>query len=222
MAANSAMFDHLAVGRFILGRQPGRAGLGRRGRSGILDEDRNKMFAEAIDVITAIWEREPPYEIAFPDNRFPVDHRATMDLDLGVGVLPKPLQTPRPEIVGTVVAPFSKGVIAMGAARLPPAVGELPAARSGWRRTGRTTCRARSRRPVAADRPTGGSRGPSSWPTTRRWPSRYGSDDADSPYRFYYSQMLTKMRKLGRLELFKTHRDQPDDEVTLDDVLDAS
>ncbi len=28
--------------------------------------------------------------------------------------MPKPLQTPRPEIVGTVVAPFSKGVIAMG------------------------------------------------------------------------------------------------------------
>jgi hypothetical protein len=26
----------------------------------------------------------------------------------------KPYQKPRPEIVGTVVAPFSKGVIAMG------------------------------------------------------------------------------------------------------------
>ena len=32
--------------------------------------------------------------------------------------------------------------------------------------------------------------------------------------------MLKKMRKLGRLELFKTHRDQPDDEVTLDHVVD--
>jgi alkanesulfonate monooxygenase SsuD/methylene tetrahydromethanopterin reductase-like flavin-dependent oxidoreductase (luciferase family) len=28
------------------------------------------------------------------------------------------------------------------------------------------------------------------------------------------------MRKIGRLELFKTHREQPDDEVTLDGVLD--
>ena len=34
--------------------------------------------------------------------------------DFGVGVMPKPFQKPRPEIVGTVVAPFSKGVVAMG------------------------------------------------------------------------------------------------------------
>jgi alkanesulfonate monooxygenase SsuD/methylene tetrahydromethanopterin reductase-like flavin-dependent oxidoreductase (luciferase family) len=32
--------------------------------------------------------------------------------------------------------------------------------------------------------------------------------------------MLKKMRKIGRLELFKTHRDQPDDEITLDYVMD--
>ena len=32
--------------------------------------------------------------------------------------------------------------------------------------------------------------------------------------------MLAKMRKLGRLGLFKTHREQPDDEITLDHVLD--
>ncbi len=32
--------------------------------------------------------------------------------------------------------------------------------------------------------------------------------------------MLKKMRKLGRLELFKTHRDQPDEEITLDHVVD--
>jgi alkanesulfonate monooxygenase SsuD/methylene tetrahydromethanopterin reductase-like flavin-dependent oxidoreductase (luciferase family) len=49
---------------------------------------------------------------------------------------------------------------------------------------------------------------------------QYGRTDARSPYRFYYSKMLTKMRKIGRLELFKTHRDQPDDEVTLAGVVD--
>ena len=40
-----------------------------------------------------------------------------------------------------------------------------------------------------------------------------------SPYRYYYSQLYTKLKK-GRLELFKTHRDQPDDEVTLDGICD--
>jgi alkanesulfonate monooxygenase SsuD/methylene tetrahydromethanopterin reductase-like flavin-dependent oxidoreductase (luciferase family) len=32
--------------------------------------------------------------------------------------------------------------------------------------------------------------------------------------------MLTKMKILGRLELFKTNRQQPDGEVTLDGVVD--
>ena len=40
----------------------------------------------------------------------------------------------------------------------------------------------------------------------------------DSPYVFYYNQLLTKMRKHNRVELFKTYREQPDDEVTLEDV----
>jgi alkanesulfonate monooxygenase SsuD/methylene tetrahydromethanopterin reductase-like flavin-dependent oxidoreductase (luciferase family) len=43
---------------------------------------------------------------------------------------------------------------------------------------------------------------------------------AGSPYRFYFEQLFTKIRKGGRLELFKTQRDQPDDEVTLDDICD--
>ena len=32
--------------------------------------------------------------------------------------------------------------------------------------------------------------------------------------------MLKKMRRIGRLDLFKTYRDQPDEEITLEYVLD--
>jgi len=32
-------------------------------------EERNKRFAEAIDVILAIWERDAPYDIELPGNR---------------------------------------------------------------------------------------------------------------------------------------------------------
>jgi alkanesulfonate monooxygenase SsuD/methylene tetrahydromethanopterin reductase-like flavin-dependent oxidoreductase (luciferase family) len=49
---------------------------------------------------------------------------------------------------------------------------------------------------------------------------RYARTDPDSPYRFYYSQMLKKMTKIGRLELFKTDRGRPDSDVTLEHVLD--
>ena len=76
IASHAAMFDHLAKGRFILGISPGALASDAEAL-GILSEDRNKMFAEAIDVILAIWERKPPYDIDFPDNRFNVTTRTT-------------------------------------------------------------------------------------------------------------------------------------------------
>ena len=41
----------------------------------------------AIDVILAVWERNPPYDIDFPDNRFKVSFAHTAALELGVGIL---------------------------------------------------------------------------------------------------------------------------------------
>src|SRR5215471_20016555 len=67
IAAHAAMFDHLARGRFIFGVSPGALSSDAEAL-GILKEDRNKMFAESIDVILAIWERDPPYEIDLPGN----------------------------------------------------------------------------------------------------------------------------------------------------------
>lgn len=49
---------------------------------------------------------------------------------------------------------------------------------------------------------------------------RYGLEDENSPHRFSYAQMLKKTTTIGRLELFKSYREQPDDEVTLDSVTD--
>jgi alkanesulfonate monooxygenase SsuD/methylene tetrahydromethanopterin reductase-like flavin-dependent oxidoreductase (luciferase family) len=218
VAANSAMFDHLSAGRFILGISPG-ALTSDAEALGILGEDRNKMFAEAIDVILKVWETEPPYDIDLPDNRFKVTTATTMDRDFGVGFLPKPLQQPRPEIVGTVVAPFSKGVIAMGARDFHPLSANflLPQ----WVATHWPNY-------VQGKESVGAAADPADWRVARTVfvadddavAADYGRDNPNSPYRFYYSQMLKKMRKLGRLELFKTRRDQPDDEVTLDYILD--
>jgi alkanesulfonate monooxygenase SsuD/methylene tetrahydromethanopterin reductase-like flavin-dependent oxidoreductase (luciferase family) len=218
VAAQSAMFDHLADGRFILGVSPGALPSDAE-VLGILGEDRNKMFAEAIDIITTLWDAEPPYDIALPDNRFRVTTASTLDLDLGVGVLPHPLQEPRPEIVGTVVAPFSKGVVAMGARDFHPLSANflLPQ----WVATHWPNY-VQGKESVGADADV------ADWRVARTifvaddqaTAQTYGRDHEASPYRFYYQQMLKKMRKIGRLELFKTHRDQPDGEITLEYVLD--
>lgn len=218
VAANSAMFDHLSGGRFILGVSPGALSSDAEAL-GILDEDRTKMFADAVDVITAIWEREAPYDIAFEDNQFPVSTRRTLDEAMGVGSLHKPLQQPRPEIVGTVVAPFSKGVIAMGQKDFHPLSANflLPQ----WVKTHWPNyVQGKELAGVAAD--------PADWRIARTIFVADTEDEAreyavtaeNSPYRFYYKQMLTKMQKLGRVELFKTSRDEPDEAVTLERVLD--
>ncbi len=55
----------------------------------MLDEDRNQIFAEAIDVILAIWAGETPYDIDFENNRFKVTTAETRYLDVGYGIMPK-------------------------------------------------------------------------------------------------------------------------------------
>ena len=217
VAVNSAMFDHLSGGRFILGVSPGALPSDAE-LLGILGEDRNQIFAEAIDVITGLWEREPPYDIDLPGNRFTVTTASTYDGDVGVGIIGKPLQAPRPEIVGTVVAPFSKGVVAMGARDFHPLSANflLPQ----WVATHWPNY-------VEGKQSAGQTASPADWRVARtvfvaddaRVAEAYGRAEASSPYRYYYGKMLGKMRSLGRLGLFKTSREQPDDEITLDGVL---
>jgi alkanesulfonate monooxygenase SsuD/methylene tetrahydromethanopterin reductase-like flavin-dependent oxidoreductase (luciferase family) len=218
LASQAAMFDHLAKGRFIFGISPGALASDAEAL-GILDQDRNKMFAEAIDVILAIWEREPPYNIEFPDNRFKVTTQVTSVPAIGRGELMKPFQKPRPEIVGTVVAPFSKGVIAMGKRDFHPMSANFLMdhwLNSHWD----NYCEGKASVNEVAN--------PSDWRVARTifvsddaaTANRYGRADANSPYRYYYRQMLTKMMMSKRHVIFKKHMEEDDSHVTLDRLLD--
>jgi alkanesulfonate monooxygenase SsuD/methylene tetrahydromethanopterin reductase-like flavin-dependent oxidoreductase (luciferase family) len=218
IAVNAAMFDHLSQGRFIMGVSAG-ALTSDSEAIGILDQDRNKIFAEAIDVILAIWQRDPPYNIDFPDNRFKVGFKHTAALELGVGVLAKPLQKPRPEIVGTVVAPFSPGVVLMGKRDFHPLSANflLPQhLKSHWANYAKGKAEASEKAKVE------------DWRVARtifvadddKIAKRYGYEDENSPYRFYFSQMRAKMKRGNRLYVFKSHKEQPDDEITEDWVMD--
>ena len=84
VATHAAMFDHLAKGRFILGISPGNLRTDAEA-IGNLDEDRNKLFEEVIDVILEIWTRDPPYNIDLPNNRFKVSTAKTARLEIGLG-----------------------------------------------------------------------------------------------------------------------------------------
>src|SRR5207253_271814 len=218
MAQHAAMFDHMSEGRFIFGVSPG-ALTSDAEALGILEQDRNKLFAEAIDVILAIWEGQPPYDIDFPDNRYKVSTARTAALNIGVGYLGKPYQTPRPEIVGTVVAPFSPGVVLMGKRDFHPLSANFLLSqhlKSHWE----NYCKGRAE--------AGAQAKVEDWRVARaifvhdddKVAAQYARHDENSPYRFYYQQMRAKMKRGKRLYVFKSFKEQPDEEITLDYVMD--
>ena len=218
IAQQAAMFDHLAQGRFILGISPG-ALTSDAEALGLLDEDRNKIFAEAIDVILAIWEREPPYNIDFPNNRFKVEIERAASRDLGIGIMGKPFQKPRPEIVGTVVAPFSPGCILMGKRDFHPLSANFLLAKhlkSHWANFAKGKAEVGQKANIDDWRVARTIFVADDEATARR----YGHADANSPYRFYFQQMHAKMKRGNRLYVFKSHKEQPDEEITVDFVID--
>jgi alkanesulfonate monooxygenase SsuD/methylene tetrahydromethanopterin reductase-like flavin-dependent oxidoreductase (luciferase family) len=218
IAAWAAMLDNLCGGRFVFGVSPGALACDAE-VLGILGEDRNKIFAEAIDVILEIWRRDPPYDIDLPGNRFKVSTAKNGNLPVGIGYLSKPFQKPHPEIVGTVLAPFSQGVIAMGERDFHPLSGNFLVSkwlRSHWD----NYCKGKAN--------VGVTPRPDEWRIARavfvadddKVAERYGRNDPKSPYAFYHSQFLTKLTRSGRLSVFKEEKDQADATITHDYLMD--
>ena len=218
IASNAAMMDHLTKGRFIFGISAGALPTDAEALQN-LDKDRQKMFEDSIDVILEIWTREAPYDIDLPGNQFKVSTRQTAKFDLGVGYLAKPLQKPYPEIVGTVVAPFSKGVIAMGRRNFHPLSANFLL--SKWVKTHWPNY-------LQGKQEAGQVADPSDWRVARTifvaddeaTARRYAIEAANGPYRAYYHQMLSKMMRAKRHVIFKQEMNQPDEEITVDYVLD--
>jgi alkanesulfonate monooxygenase SsuD/methylene tetrahydromethanopterin reductase-like flavin-dependent oxidoreductase (luciferase family) len=220
IAAHAAMFDHLAKGRFIFGISPGTLASDAEALGmDLAMEERNKRFAEAIDVILAIWEREAPYDIDFPGNRYKVSTARTQVPAVGRGQMYKPYQKPRPEIVGTVVAPHSKGVIAMGERDFHPMSANfllphwLP---SHWANYS------------AGKAKVGKTADPADWRVARtifvadddRTAERYARTDPASPYRYYWDKLRGNMMRAKRHVIFKRHPEEDDSAVTLERLLD--
>jgi alkanesulfonate monooxygenase SsuD/methylene tetrahydromethanopterin reductase-like flavin-dependent oxidoreductase (luciferase family) len=218
VASHAAMLDHLSKGRFIFGISPGALRCDAE-VLGIIKEDRGQIFAEAIDVILEIWKSDPPYNINLPNNRFKVSTKETTFLEVGVGYLQKPYQKPLPEIVGTVVAPYSKGIISMGERNFHPISAHflLPKwVKTHWGnyKEGKTN--------------VGAEADISDWRIARtifvnddtKIANNYGKHDRNSPYRFFYQHLYRKLERSNRLSVFKTDQNIDDDSLNMDDILD--
>jgi alkanesulfonate monooxygenase SsuD/methylene tetrahydromethanopterin reductase-like flavin-dependent oxidoreductase (luciferase family) len=174
------------------------------------------MFLEGINQVLEIWANDPPYNLKGKYWNISVERQFLPDL--GQGYIAKPFQRPHPPIVVTAVAPFSKGVTEAAARGWDPISANflMPQwVKSHWPKY------------VEGCERMGRPADPANWRVARsifvaddEKTAKAYATDPNGPYRYYYSQLYTKLKMNGRIELFKSHRDQPDDEVTLDYVCD--
>ena len=217
VAVNAAMFDHLAQGRFIMGISAG-ALTSDSEAIGILDlrpqqdfRRGNRRHPRGMGARPALQHRFPRQPI---QGGFRAHRRARARRRHAGQAVPEAAAGNRRHGRGAVLA--RRG--ADGQARLSSAVGKLPAGQASQ---------------VALDQlrqGQGGSRQKANiadWRVARtifvadddKVAARYGSDDANSPYRHYFEQMRAKMKRGNRLYVFKSHKEQPDEEITLDYVM---
>ncbi len=217
IASNVAWVDHLLKGRFLFGIGAGVTPTDAEAL-GLLGKDRRAMFDEAIAHVLDLWSGEPPYELkgAFWD----ITILETLWPELGLGIVPKPLQQPHPPILFGSGDARSKRLAIFGergwsmlssdtlpASRLPEqwsnyAVGCAAAGRAADRRQWRIV---RSIF-VAED----GDRA-----------RRYANKDPQSPYRHHFDEFHQKFRRANLLDMFKADPAISDQAVTLDYALDA-
>jgi alkanesulfonate monooxygenase SsuD/methylene tetrahydromethanopterin reductase-like flavin-dependent oxidoreductase (luciferase family) len=218
IAAHAAMFDHLSNGRLILGVSAGALPTDAE-LLGTLGEDRTRMFRDAVEAILMMWTTDAPYNFDRPDNRFKISSAKTGRPDFGLGTVPKPLQKPYPELVGTVVAPDSTSATFFGSKGIHPMSGNFLLPK--WVKTHWPNY-------VAGAKSAGLTADPDHWRVAKtifvadddRTAARYAREAPNSPFRFYYFNLLRKFRWAKRLYVFKETPEQPDDEIHEDYVLD--
>jgi alkanesulfonate monooxygenase SsuD/methylene tetrahydromethanopterin reductase-like flavin-dependent oxidoreductase (luciferase family) len=216
VAAEVAMIDHMAGGRFIMGISPGGL-LSDAEAFGNLDADRTEMFVEAIDQVLAIWAGSAPYNIK--GKYWNISTEKTIWPQVGIGNIVKPYQKPHPPIVGTASDPNSQGLIALGKRGWGPVSSNLmhpntlaghwtnyaKGAAEGGHKTDRAIWRVARSIFVSEDDHVARA---------------YGGDDARSPYRFYMKQLYAKLARYKRYGAFKARPDMSDEDVTLDYAID--
>lgn len=215
VAAQIAMLDHMLGGRFILGISPGALPSDAEAL-GNFDMPRPAMFLEAINHVLNIWSSEPPYNLK--GEFWNISTERTYIADTGMGTIPKPLQRPHPPIVVTAVAPFSQGITEAAARGWDPISANflLPKwVKSHWGKYVEGC--ARINRPAES----------ANWRVAKT--VFVAKDDAtarayalgsDGPYHYYYNTLFKKLKRRGALGVFKSDPNQPDDSVTLEQVVD--
>jgi alkanesulfonate monooxygenase SsuD/methylene tetrahydromethanopterin reductase-like flavin-dependent oxidoreductase (luciferase family) len=213
IAATAAMIDNMLEGRLIFGISPG--GLPSDWEIfETFEKDRNAMFVECIEHILALWSATAPYDLR--GQFWNLSTKRFFDSETGVGSIVKPYQGRRPEIACTALMPFSPGIEKAAARGWHPISAnflQAAAVASHWHQYVKG-CQSTSLPALRTD-----------WRIARNifiadddaTARRYGLGE-DGPYAFYVKQLYGKLKKAGRLNIFKSAADEPDELITYDYV----
>ncbi len=209
VAAEVAMLDHMAEGRFLFGISPG--GLSPTPScSAISTRTARRCSSRRSTTSSPSGPGEPPYDLK--GDYWTISIAQQTIKDIGQGYIHKPYQRPHPPIMVTAVAPFSKGVTEAAARGWEPISANflLPIwVKSHWPRY------------VEGCEKGGRKADPANWRIAKSifvaedlaTAKRYATEPG-GPYYHYHNSLVTKLVKNGRANLFKADQKAPDSSVT--------
>ena len=211
-AAQVSMIDHLVGGRLVLGVGPGVGPDAEAlGDTGI---DRNRKLLEAIEHMIELWTGTAPYQLE--GEFYQTTTERSLNPDIGVGIVLKPLQKPHPPIVITSLRPDS--------------IGPQKAGSRGWTGISATYVGAHVVR--AHIKKFNEGRNDAGLPENGGWRlarSIFVADDEATarryahsevgPYGFYFRLMMNKLASFGALGLMLDDPGQSESELSLERTL---
>ncbi|WP_137180564.1 LLM class flavin-dependent oxidoreductase [Roseomonas sp. AR75] len=215
VAAEVAQFDHMTQGRFILGIGPGGLPSDFELFGNTEPMQRGRRMLESMDMIQAIWEAEPPYDIAGPTWSARITQAVIPEF--GVGTMPKPWQRPHPPIAITARSADSFGVKTAVERGWGVVSANFVAERivEGHGRTLQAAFAAQGRRPGT------------DWRLARNFCIAATEAEArdrmfhpDSANRYYFHYLSSLARRAGQLGTLKPREDTPDEAVTLEAIIE--
>ena len=217
VAGEIAQFDHMSKGRLIFG-----AGTGSLGSDyelfQVTDADaRSRMLFESLAMIKQIWSQDPPYSIEGEFWQAKIEK--AISEELGLGYMPKPYQTPHPRICIPAATPNSDNVRkagAMGWGAISSGLMAPAGVKTHWE-TYAHGCEQGGQQADGANWRL--SRNIFVAPTDEE--ARRRIMDPRSAYQHYLGYMRTVLGNIGKLAALKPSPDIPDNELTVNSIIEA-
>ncbi|RWR05757.1 LLM class flavin-dependent oxidoreductase [Paenirhodobacter populi] len=218
VAAEVALFDHMAEGRFVFGVGPGGLASDMELFGNLDAAIRNERMAESMQMILKIWSQDPPYDIE--GKHWQIKITENIIPELGVGFMQKPFTKPHPPIALTSMSPGSSSIsFAVKKGYRPVSANFAPESTiiSHWAKYVEG-CEEIGREPTGED-----------WTIARNvliaesdaQAEDWLMDPKGSNF-YYFDYLFEVLKRANYISVIKPDPDMKDEEVTVEDIVRAS